>query len=77
VRLCVYYRVYHASVVYLVVFAVFAYELRVVSDGFHIKTELKMLGICCVGAVAPWFIFNNIEPLKTYNKVCDYFSIAH
>ncbi len=46
------------AVAYIVLFIVFAFKLRVVRDGFRIKTELRGLGICIIIAVIPWFLFN-------------------
>jgi len=43
---------------YIIVFLGFAYGLRDVVDGFHIKEELKYTACTGIAAVVPWYIFN-------------------
>ena len=56
------------SVVYVIVFSSFGYLLKNVDDNFHIVEELKGVGISCICAVVPWFLFNNIRDLKFINN---------
>lgn len=43
---------------YLLSFMAFAYELRTVFDGFHIKEELRASGIIGLFVVITWIVFN-------------------
>jgi len=45
--------------IYICVFLGFAYGLRDVVDGFHIKEELKYTACVGIVAVVPWYVFNN------------------
>ena len=45
---------------YLLFFGAFAYELRTVYDNFHIKQELRAVGVCGLAMSVVWALFNTL-----------------
>jgi len=58
--------------IYVLVFVIFAYNMRAVVENFRIKEELKWTGVLAIAAVIPWLVFNGVG--KTINTTIFPFS---
>jgi len=63
---------------YICVFLGFAYGLRDVVDGFHIKEELKYTAVIGILAVIPWYVFNinDSAPKKINDNIFPFSTLA-